>query len=300
MKRLYRSLIEGIGVGIAAFFLVAVLGVAAFQNLSTTGGPTASGGIPPLSAVTHVGASTADTLSLQDYTFRNATGTNMSVTNLDFINVTTTNINTTGTLTAVGMTWTNATGTNTTTTNLGVTGGNILIPNGGKLYQDANNSVTLGGGAITLKVGGTNTFIIGAGYAYVGSLYSASAGAYSLGGNSLPFGNLYYNGFENAGYKSWNSSSITIPGGTWSQFNSVSTTNLAVSIALPSVTSTADTSSLGAMIEFKDRTGQAGTHNITITPLGSNTIDGAASAVINTNHGSLTLVSDGTNNWEIY
>lgn len=45
---------------------------------------------------------------------------------------------------------------------------------------------------------------------------------------------------------------------------------------------------------IKDAAGNATTHNITYTP-NSGTIDGAATAVIYTNYSSLTIYSDGTN-----
>ena len=52
---------------------------------------------------------------------------------------------------------------------------------------------------------------------------------------------------------------------------------------------------LGRVLIIKDRDGQAGMHNITIATEGSHTIDGAATKVINSGYGSVTLVCDGTN-----
>lgn len=52
--------------------------------------------------------------------------------------------------------------------------------------------------------------------------------------------------------------------------------------------------SAGEKIVIKDTSGAASTNNITVSPAGG-TIDGAATAVINTNYGTLTLISDGTN-----
>lgn len=51
---------------------------------------------------------------------------------------------------------------------------------------------------------------------------------------------------------------------------------------------------IGQTYIFKDESGGAATNNITITA-SSGTIDGAASAVINTNYGSIKIVYDGTN-----
>ena len=49
----------------------------------------------------------------------------------------------------------------------------------------------------------------------------------------------------------------------------------------------------------KDISGQASTYNITVTPSGSDTIDGAASATFNENSGAWTLMSDGVSAWYI-
>jgi len=53
----------------------------------------------------------------------------------------------------------------------------------------------------------------------------------------------------------------------------------------------------GKFYVVKDISGTAATFNITVTAVG-HTIDGAASAVINTNFGSLTFLFNGTN-WSI-
>jgi hypothetical protein len=51
----------------------------------------------------------------------------------------------------------------------------------------------------------------------------------------------------------------------------------------------------GRTIVIKDAGGNAGTNNITIDTEGSETIDGSATNVINTNYGYVTLYSDGSN-----
>jgi hypothetical protein len=48
-------------------------------------------------------------------------------------------------------------------------------------------------------------------------------------------------------------------------------------------------------ITIKDESGSAGTYNITVDGSGSETIDGAATKVINTNFGSITMYSNGAN-----
>lgn len=65
----------------------------------------------------------------------------------------------------------------------------------------------------------------------------------------------------------------------------------AVAVALPAGVT-------GQVFYLKDGTGDAATNNITITPNGAETIDDAATAVINTNYGALTLVYTGAK-WEI-
>lgn len=56
----------------------------------------------------------------------------------------------------------------------------------------------------------------------------------------------------------------------------------------------------GESFVIKDGGGSAGTNNITIDIIaGGGTIDGSSTAVINTNYGSLTFVSDGTNYYVI-
>jgi len=61
-----------------------------------------------------------------------------------------------------------------------------------------------------------------------------------------------------------------------------------VTITLPAPTN-------GRILIIKDSTGSAATNNITINPHASETIDGAASVVINVNWGEVQLQSDGTN-----
>lgn len=71
----------------------------------------------------------------------------------------------------------------------------------------------------------------------------------------------------------------------------VDATSGARAITLPSPTN-------GRVLFIKDLKGQAGTHNITINPFASETIDGASSLVINSAYGSVHLGSDGTN-WSL-
>jgi hypothetical protein len=59
------------------------------------------------------------------------------------------------------------------------------------------------------------------------------------------------------------------------------------------------TTSKGKMYNVVDTSGNAYNYNITITPSGSNKINGQASVKINGNYGSLSIFSDGIN-WFIF
>lgn len=67
----------------------------------------------------------------------------------------------------------------------------------------------------------------------------------------------------------------------------VNTSGGAAAVTLPAVT-------LDRFVRIKDSSGNANTNNIVITPA-SGTIDGAASHTIDSDYGSVVLVSDGTN-----
>lgn len=53
------------------------------------------------------------------------------------------------------------------------------------------------------------------------------------------------------------------------------------------------TAGLGRVYVIKDQTGNAGTHNITVDPAGTELIDGVATRVINTNFGSIHIYCNG-------
>lgn len=72
----------------------------------------------------------------------------------------------------------------------------------------------------------------------------------------------------------------------------ITSTAAARTMTLPALGATGP--KLGQTFVFKDESGGAATNNITISPTGA-TIDGAASAVINVNYGSLKICFDGTN-----
>jgi hypothetical protein len=54
----------------------------------------------------------------------------------------------------------------------------------------------------------------------------------------------------------------------------------------------------GRVLFIKDKTGQAATYNVTVSPHGSEKIDGASTYVLNLAHAVVQLVSDGTN-WAV-
>ena len=70
------------------------------------------------------------------------------------------------------------------------------------------------------------------------------------------------------------------------------TTSTARSITLPAATNE-------IVIYVKDITGSGQTNNITITPNGSDTIDGGASFVIEGDYEQFGFVSDGVSNWHL-
>lgn len=72
-------------------------------------------------------------------------------------------------------------------------------------------------------------------------------------------------------------------------------TSAARAISLPSISAVA----AGRFYLVKDGSGSARANNITITPDGSDTIDGAASAVLNSDRGALMIISDGVSNWHL-
>lgn len=109
----------------------------------------------------------------------------------------------------------------------------------------------------------------------------------SIGGNIVVFGSFA------AGYASY-TGSFTVP--TSSYFVGMSTTGSVITASLNSVA----TYRTGQTIIFKDIGGFGATNNILIKPSGSQTIDGATGGVlISTNSGSITLVSDGSNQFFI-
>ncbi len=76
-------------------------------------------------------------------------------------------------------------------------------------------------------------------------------------------------------------------------------TDLIVEVADTSVGRTVTLASAtvagGRVVIVKDVSGGAGTNNISVVTEGAETIDGAASVVINTNYGYRVLYSDGAN-----
>jgi hypothetical protein len=84
------------------------------------------------------------------------------------------------------------------------------------------------------------------------------------------------------------SGSYSVDNSTTDYFLDVDVSSAVSTITLPSPTS-------GRVIYVKDYKGASATHNITIDPHSSETIDGASSATISSNYGSAAYYSDGTN-----
>ena len=74
----------------------------------------------------------------------------------------------------------------------------------------------------------------------------------------------------------------------------VTSTAAARTITLPAASSIQPGNQI---LVVKDESGAAATNNITITRAGADTIDGAATKVINANYGSVRLYSDGVSKW---
>ena len=65
-----------------------------------------------------------------------------------------------------------------------------------------------------------------------------------------------------------------------------------VSIQLPLISNVGEIE-----YKFKDEEGNAKGNNITITPSGSNLIDGSANTILNRNYTAISLYNDGVSNW---
>lgn len=76
---------------------------------------------------------------------------------------------------------------------------------------------------------------------------------------------------------------------------SVNTSTTANEITLPNASAV----STGRIYIVKDSSGDANVNAITITPNGTDTIDGAASVTVDSSYGSLMLIGDGSSNWQI-
>lgn len=68
----------------------------------------------------------------------------------------------------------------------------------------------------------------------------------------------------------------------------------AVSITIPTATTTGSSANSGKTYTIKDISGAAGTNNITVSVVGGGNIDGSSTAVINSNYGALELYSSGS------
>lgn len=120
-----------------------------------------------------------------------------------------------------------------------------------------------------------------------------TAGNLSVATNATINGNILGSGGFKAAYNTYNSNyNVSVS----SYFNGINSSGGIVTASLDS----AAQYQAGQTLIFKDTGGAAGTNNILIKPSGSQTIDGATGgALISTNSGSLTLVSNGSNQFYI-
>jgi len=123
------------------------------------------------------------------------------------------------------------------------------------------------------------------------SIVTASSNI-QVASNAVIGGNILGSGGFKAGYATY-SSDFTASVGSY--FVGIDSTSTAITASLNSVA----TYPAGQTLIFKDIGGNAGTNNILIKPSGSQTIDNASGFIIATNSGSVTLISNGTNQFYI-
>lgn len=202
----------------------------------------------------------------------------------------------------------------------------IVDPAAGAAQNATDSSLTEAGGSIlvntnkvTIATATGNTAVAGtlwvAGATTVASLACTGALAVntdkftvaSATGNTAVAGTLAVSGAATLSTTLAVSGSATLNGAVFLPVTTISasTYNLMASDSVLSVAYTATGECAidlktaqtlnGRVLVIKDAGGLAGTNNITITTEGAQTIDGAASAVIDTNYGSITLYCNGTN-----
>ena len=158
----------------------------------------------------------------------------------------------------------------------------------GKPIQVRNVSSTIVG---VIDENGTVSGSIGRFGTVTGSVLTSS-NEILVANNATIGGNILGSGALKAGYLTY-TGSFTVPTSVY--FVGMSTTGSALTASLGS----AATYPAGQTLIFKDIGGNAATNNIRITPSGSQTIDGATGFIIATNSGSVTLISNGTDQFYI-
>lgn len=128
---------------------------------------------------------------------------------------------------------------------------------------------------------------------YISGASSTVVGAITSTATSTAKNIAFTGGFVLNRVATINSSYTIVPQTDY--YLSVSTTNLAVTVNLPSATSV----SAGTEYIIKDATGNASSKAISVVANGTNTIDATTTQFIANNFGVMTIVTDGASNWEM-
>ena len=196
-----------------------------------------------------------------------------------------------------------------------VAAGSVLLGNASSSSNQAIQEITLSA-ELTLTSGSPNVLSLtqyGVTYGVNGMLQKASSGTMLLGNlTGSSNGNVqennivgfYRNNVTNPpqlqpnGYFASPSNSITLTAASFTQNAIIGmsyTATGAVTVNLPDPTTVV----AGLVIMLKDTGGNASTHNITVNPHASETIDGGSSIKITTNYGYLRLFTDSVNWYSI-
>lgn len=152
------------------------------------------------------------------------------------------------------------------------------------LLPDGDNTRDLGGAATAWK----DLFLAGTATLNGSAVLGDAVGDSIDVNGTADLASVRFSGYVNYTLKD-SAADYTVIAGT-DHFVTISDTSAARQVNLP----TAASFGPGGVLIVKDASGAAGTNNITITPAGAETIDGAASYVLDANSEAVRLVSTGT------